>query len=295
MEFRQLRVFLALAREGNFTRAAERVNLSQPALTQRIRALEQELGVPLFVRTAKGAELTPAGEALRPAAEQLLDDAALTVQRVRRAGGRTDDLLRVAFDHLEFGSLPPLPPLLSAFRERFPAARLDLQRQDPPELERALLEERLDIGFLLGPPLHPDLSFYPLLTGTYRALLPAGHPLAGQDTLTRADLQHQRLLLPLLNTRDDAALLAWLPEVRVVYQGADVASFAGLISAGEGVGLLPSALLHAPGAAGLKVRPLEGAPRWTFGLAWRSKQPTPFGELAQRLIQGLVPQVVVQG
>ncbi|WP_424950055.1 LysR substrate-binding domain-containing protein [Deinococcus sp.] len=292
MELRQLRLFLAVAQEGNFTRAAERVNLSQPALSHRIRGLEDELGVPLFLRTARGAELTPAGEVLRLEAERLLGDAALTVQRVRRAGGRADDHLRVGFDHVEFGSVPPMPILLGAFRERFPEAQVTVQTLEPKALEEALLGERLDIAFLLGPPLRPELGFYPLLHGTYRAVLPGTHRLTEQATLSRSDLRAERLLLPPLNSRNEASLLAWLGEAGRVSRAVDVASFAGLTLAGEGLGLLPSGLLPLSGTAGLSVRPLDQAPGWVFGLAWRTGQPLPFADLAQRLIRPLVPQIV---
>ncbi|WP_425145482.1 LysR family transcriptional regulator [Deinococcus sp.] len=292
VELRQLRLFLALAQEGNFTRAAERVNLSQPALTHRIRALEDELGVPLFLRTSRGTKLTPAGTALLAEAQTLLDTVQLSVERVRRAGGKADEHLRVCFDVVELGSVPPMPLLLSTFRERFPGARMTLQTLRSAELERALLEERLDIAFLFGPPSSSELGFQPLLSGPYRTLLPAAHRLTAGPQTTPTDLKTERLLLPLLNARDEAALLALLPDVRAVHWSAEVASFAGLIAAGEGLGVLPSGLLRSGGAPGLVVRALESAPNWSFGLAWRRQGPPPLAEAGQRLIRQMVPQPI---
>jgi len=210
MDLRQLRLFLAVAEEGNFTRAAILANISQPALTHRIRGLEDELGVTLFTRTPRGALLTPAGETLLEDARHLLDYAALSVGRVRRAGGIHDSTARVGFDFLEFGSVPPMPSLLTAFRERFPEAQVDLQTLSSDKLERALLEERLDIGFALGPPSRPELGFHTLLKGAYQVLLPLRHPFADLGQVTRSALLTQRLLLPRLSTHEDAALLAYL-------------------------------------------------------------------------------------
>ena len=298
MELRQLRLFLAVAEARNFTRAAERVHLSQPALSHRIHQLEDELGVALFERTPRGATLTPAGEALVEDARHLLSYAEASVRRVRRAGGITDDSLRVGFDFVEFGSVPPMPSLLSAFRERFPEAQVNIQTLVSEELEQALMEERLDIGFMLGPPLSKDLSFYALLKGAYKVLLPATHPLAAAEQVSPSELLANRLLLPKLSARDDAALLAFLQRdgkvPKVVYKGADVAAFGGLVAAGEGVAVLPSGLLKGRMELEIVVLHLaEPTPLWTFGLAWRRVKPPFFADLGQHLIAQLVPQPVV--
>jgi DNA-binding transcriptional LysR family regulator len=296
VDLRQLRLFLAVAEEGNFTRAAEQVNLSQPALTHRIRGLEDELGVLLFTRTARGASLTPAGEVLLEDARHLLDYAALSVQRVRRAGGMTENAVRVGFDFVEFGGVPPLPSLLTAFRERFPEAQVSIQTLAGEELERALLEERLDIGFALGPPSRQELGFHALLEGAYQVLVPVGHPLAQFEQVSCSDLLRERLLLPRLSVRDDATLLAYLRgeglEPKVVYKGAEVAAFDGLLAAGEGVAVLPSGIVSSVGV-NRAVRALAGAPSWSFGLMWRTEQPLPIADLGQRLIRQLVPRAVM--
>ena len=297
MEFRQLQLFLAVAEERNFTRAAERAHLSQPALSHRIRGLEDELGVALFDRTPQGATLTPAGETLVEDARHLLGYAEASVRRARRAGGIADDALRVGFDFVEFGSVPPMPSLLGAFRDRFPETQVGIQTLASEALERALTEERLDLGFLLGPPLSAELGFHPLLRGNYKVLLPTTHPLATRPQLPLRELLTNRLLLPRLNGRDDAVLLEHLQRSgtppSVVYKGADVAAFGGLVAAGEGVAVLPSGLLrgHGPGTVVLPLA--EPAPTWVFGLVWRMVKPPFFADLGQRVISGLVPEPVV--
>jgi DNA-binding transcriptional LysR family regulator len=296
MDLKQLRLFLAVAEERNFTRAAERVNLSQPALTYRIHQLEDDLGVLLFERTARGAKLTLAGESLFEDARHLLAQAELSVRRARRAGGMTDDRLRVGFDFVEFGGVPPMPSLLNAFRTRFPEASVNIETLAADDLERAVLEERFDIAFQIGPPSRPELGFHALLKGRYRVLLPATHPLAGQEPITLTELLAERLLLPRLGARDDAILMRYLETSghapKVVYKGAEVAAFAGLLAAGEGVAVLPSGLLREVGV-GLVVRGFEGAPVWSFGLSWRKEKPPFLADLGQKLIRQIVPEAVL--
>ena len=292
-----MRLFLAVAETGNFTRAAERVFLSQPALSHRIRVLEEDLGVSLFERTPRGAVLTQAGKTLLEDARHLLAYVEASVRRARRAGGVTDDTLRAGFDFAEFGSVPPMPSLLGAFRERFPEAEVDIQTLGANELEHALLNETLDIAFLLGPPRDEGLGFHPLLVGAYFALMPTAHLLAAEAEVTPSALRAERLRLPKLNEHNEKALLAWLEPgegaPRVTYRSAEVSALAGLVAAGEGVAVLPSGLLENRVSPSATVRPLaRPAPRWTFGLAWRKEKPPFFGELGQRIIREQVLQPV---
>ncbi|GHF54165.1 DNA-binding transcriptional LysR family regulator [Deinococcus metalli] len=298
MELRHLHVFVAVAETGNFTRAAERVNLSQPALTHRIQQLEDEIGAPLFERTSRGARLTPAGESLLPDARRVLADAKDSVRRAQQAAGLRDGVLRVGFDFVEFGSVGLMPSLLGAFRERFPEAEVRLETKSEDDLERALLDDRLDIAFLLGPPERTELRFWPLLQGEYALLLPATHPLTVHDTVPRGALASVRVLVPRLRARDDAALLTGLgtakPSPHVVSTGAEIAAMTGLVAAGVGVAVLPSGLLTARSGGGTVVRALDGPPLpWVFGMAWRAEQPTPMAHLALRQLRQIGPKPTV--
>lgn len=295
MDLRQLRLFIAVTEERNLTRAAERVNLSQPALSYRIRQLEEELGVALFRRTPRGVELTAAGEALLPDAQQLLSGAEAAIVRVRRAGGLTDDRLRVGFDFIEFGSVGLMPSLLSVFRERYPSAALDLEMLDEDALEQAVSDSRLDIAFLLGPPANRNLQFHPLLRGEYVLVLPAAHPLTLEQTVSRHAIAATRLLLPRLRATDEAALLAWLNtenhQTQVVFKGTNVATLLGLVAAGEGVAVLPSGLAKLQAGTDVVVRSLKAPPlTWTFGLTWHRKNPTGMARLAQQQLRRRVSQ-----
>jgi DNA-binding transcriptional LysR family regulator len=297
VDLRHLRLFIAVAEELNFTRAAERVNLSQPALSQQIRGLEDDLGAPLFLRTARGAVLTPAGDVLLEEARRLLDAADLGVRRVRRAAGLEDRAVRVGFDFVELGSLPPLPSLLTAFRMELPEAQVEIQVLPHDQVERALLEDRLDIAFAFGRPSGSQLSFLPLLEGHYQVLLPEASLLNQAASISPELLAGERLLLPQLSAAAGEALLTALSPAgsppKVVYRGAGIAAFAGLVAAGEGIALLPSALMGNTLAPGLHARPLEQGPGWSFGLMWKTDRPPPITTLGVRLIRHLVPRPVL--
>jgi DNA-binding transcriptional LysR family regulator len=297
VDLRQLQLFVAVAEELNFTRAAERVNLSQPALSHRIRDLEESLGVPLFLRTARGAALTPAGDVLLDDARRLLDTAEQVVRRVRRIGGLDDQVARVGFDFVELGSVPPLPSLLTAFRTQFPDASVEIRVLTSDQVEQALLDDQLDIAFAFGPLRGSTLGFHPLLEGRYQALLPEQHPLSQEESISPFQLVSERLLLPKLSAAaNEALLLALSPEgqiPRVVYRGTGIAAFAGLVAAGEGVALLPAPLIGTVLRPGLAARPIKHGLTWSFGLMWNKSRPPPITEVGLRLIRHLVPRPVV--
>jgi len=117
MDLKQLKLFVAVAEERNFTRAAQRSNLTQPSLTQRIHQLEEELGVTLLHRTPRGAELTEAGQSLLDDAHHVLRYVEQSVRRARQAGGVDDSTLRVAWEFTEYGNVPPMPQVFSKFNE----------------------------------------------------------------------------------------------------------------------------------------------------------------------------------
>jgi DNA-binding transcriptional LysR family regulator len=296
VDLRQLRLFIAVAEELNFTRAAERVNLSQPALSQQIRTLEEDLGGPLFLRTARGAALTPAGDVLLEEAHRLLDAADQSVRLVRRAAGLEDRAARVGFDFVELGSIPPLPSLLTAFRTQFPEAQVDIQVLPHDQVERALLEDRLDIAFAFGSPSGSKLGFHPLLKGRYQVLLPEQSPLNQLEAISPDLLLNERLLLPEFSVAAREALLTAIspagPSPKVVYRGTGIAAFAGVVAAGEGIALLPSALIGNALGPGLQARPLEQGPTWSFGLMWKSDRSPPITAVGVRLIRQLVPRPV---
>src|ERR1700756_1984948 len=186
MELRHLRYFVAVAEELNFTRAAQRLNTAQPSLSQQIQDLEQEIAVPLFIRTKRSVKLTAAGTAF-------LDEARLTLAQSRRAIASARKAAQAGESTLVLGFGPAaeiklFPGTLTSLRASFPKLRLEFRSMTTLQQREALLHKEIDLAFL-RPPIHePSLEAIPVLREQLVAVLPADHPLAGEGPLDFAEL-----------------------------------------------------------------------------------------------------------
>ncbi len=296
MDLKQLKLFVAVAEERNFTRAAQRSNLTQPSLTQRIRQLEEDLGVTLFHRTARGAELTEVGQSLLEDARHVLSYVEQSVRRARQAGGLDDGTLRLAWEFTEYGNVPPMPQLFRKLNEAHPGMVPDSRELLGAAQVHALLNGEVDMGFLSETFVEDTLGFYPLLTDTFQAVLPERHPLAALPEVSLAALATEAFLLHRadLGGRGSASLIDHCRRAgftpRVVYQGIQLQPILGMIAAGRGVGLLRSAVLAMHRPAGVIHRPLAGEPpRWTLGLTWRRESPLPIARALLAAARDVAP------
>ena len=186
MELRHLRYFVAVAEELNFSRAAGRMYLSQPALSQQIRKLEQELGVALFQRTKKHVALTEAGQVLLEGARRVLVLVEQTSRETREVGGAEGRHLRVGFP--EYANHTPVADALQTFRRRYPYVELEEHEtftlQETLQQIDKLHKGTLDIGFMLRPEEDELLEIEHVLDIELVAALPEGHPLAGREVVS---------------------------------------------------------------------------------------------------------------
>jgi DNA-binding transcriptional LysR family regulator len=162
VRYRRLGYFVAVAEELSFTRAAQRLHMAQPPLSQQIALLEREIGTPLFDRSRRTIRLTPAGAALLPEARRLLGDLDETVRMVRGVGEGTTGRLTVGFVPSAINGV--LPDLLREFRATHPAVELTLREMAPDALLRAVHDRRLDVAVLYLPISDPDLAHRRLAT-----------------------------------------------------------------------------------------------------------------------------------
>ncbi|MBA2345049.1 MAG: LysR family transcriptional regulator [Rubrobacter sp.] len=197
MELRHLRYFVAVAEELNFSRAAGRMYLSQPALSQQVRKLELELGVTLFSRTKKHVELTEAGRILLEGARRVLVLVEQTAREAREVGGAEVRHLKVGFP--EYANHTPVADALQTFRRRYPY--VELEEHETLTLQETLLQidklhrGTLDIGFMLKPEEDDHLEIEHVLNIELVAALPKGHPLAERDEISMKELADERLIL----------------------------------------------------------------------------------------------------
>ncbi|CAN5805888.1 LysR family transcriptional regulator [soil metagenome] len=192
-----MKYFVAVAEELNFSRAAGRMYLSQPALSQQIRKLETELGVSLFHRTKNHVELTEAGLALLEGARRVLVLVEQTAREAREVGGAEAPRLKVGFP--EYANHTPIADALQTFRRRYPYVELEEHEtftlQETLQQIDKLRKGTLDIGFMLRPEEEDLISIERVLEIELVAALPEGHPLAGRDEVYMRELSDERLIL----------------------------------------------------------------------------------------------------
>ncbi|MFD7733522.1 LysR family transcriptional regulator [Kitasatospora phosalacinea] len=248
MELRQLEYFVAVAEERNFTRAAERVHISQSGVSAQIRQLERELGAELFDRSARAVTLTVAGKAALEHARQ-----ALTAARaVGQAVGEVTDLVRGS---LRLGmvagcTLTPLFDGLAAFHQAHPGVELALLEGDSEQLTEDVRTGALDLALIGRPAPAPDgLDAHVLLSEPLVAAAPPGHPLLDGGTTTLADLlAHPLVCMPrgtgLRAVLDrDCAARGLTP--RIALEAGAAAAIADLAARGLGVAVLSRSMAAA--------------------------------------------------
>lgn len=285
MELRHLRYFVAVAEELHFGRAAERLHIAQPPLSRQIRDLEEELGVPLFDRVARGIELTPAGRAFLPEARLTLAQAERAQRSAQRAAKGEIGRLRVGFvEAATYSAI--LPNVLGFFRMHLPQIGLSLFEMSSGEQEEAFRDGRIDLGMLDNPP--PDaerwLNVEPVYADPLVAALPESHPLAAAARVTLADLAGDSFVLfprsdvPRLYDEFIASCRAAGFSPRVVQQAAGWHTLAGLVGAGVGTGFVPRSLADArrPGIVYKRVRGLTVAVE--MSAAWKKGDTSPVRE-----------------
>ena len=252
MEIRRLRYFLAVAETGHITRAAEQLGLKQPPLSQQIRALEEELGLALFKRHAKGVTLTDAGRELQTEARRIVDSMALLTQRMQRFAAGRRGLLSIGFTS-SAAAHAFTPRVLRECRSEYPDVDLQISENNAAELIEALAEHRLHFGFLRVPVARPDgLVFETLLTEPAVLALPVDHALAQRYKPTQAvPLEALRGEALILVRRPGAPglyanLLARLEQrgvaVHVVAEVERMMSNINLVASGTGISIVPASM-----------------------------------------------------
>ena len=293
MELRHLRYFVAVAEERHFGRAAERMHIGQPPLSQQIRRLEAELGVELLHRTTRRVELSSAGELLLERARAIIAASDLAAEDCRRAAAGEVGRLSVGFTGSTTYSL--LPRVVRALRDGLPGIKLELHGEmiTPAQVE-GLLGGRLDLGFLRPPVRSRELDVEVILSEPLVAILPARHRLAEADEVRVEDLADEPFVVWAAGLRTslgdlvDEACAEHGFSPRVEMEVTETATLVSFVAAGIGVSLVPASV-SGMAVAGAVYRPLAGAPpRAQIAIARRADPPPPVLERALRVVQTAV-------
>lgn len=260
MELRQLAHFEVIAEESHFGRAGKRLSVAQPALTRQIQQLERELGVQLFDRSHRRIRLTEAGQALLVEARELLAKAEQAKDAARRAARGETGRITVAF--VGSATYSPLPLILRSFRERFPRVHLLLDEMDSAGQGAALMDRRVDVGFLRTSLDDPGLVSETLLREPIVVALPQGHAFSRRPAVPLKALAAEPFVLFHRSQQPgyaDVVLAVCAAagfQPRLAQAATEVQTAIGLVGAGFGVCLVPQAVsgLRRPGVV---YRPLE--------------------------------------
>ena len=274
---RQLEYFRAVARELHFTRAAATLHIAQPALSQHIRKLEQQIGLPLFERDKHRVELTPAGAALLDHAERILADVAAVDQELRDWAGGIRGRIRLGTAR---GLASRLAQTLSGFCAVHPAIDLELREETTEEMLADLLSGRLDAATLAAQPVADGrLRSRPLGSEPLVLVSGASGPFARRRRIPLTALDGVDLAIYGPGSAVGAIILSALADAgvapRIRFQTREYNTARILASAGLAVAILPRSVAEEPGHAVRIVR-LTPEPTWAPVLAWSAeRRPAP--------------------
>lgn len=246
MDLRHLRYFIAVAEELNFTRAADRLHIAQPPLSQQIRQLEEELGVTLLHRTKRHVELSEAGQVFLDHARQILRSTEVAAVQARRA--QRGEIGRLSVGFFEHMSYTLLPPIFRAYRERFPDVDMDVRWFPVIGQADALRRGDVDISFMRPGTDSEDITTEVLVTEPFVIAVPASHPFATEDSLSLRDCAAERFVMYTPHLAPDfhdmilrmCATAGFTP--RVALEVGQVYTCLGLVSSGIGLAFVPSSV-----------------------------------------------------
>ena len=293
LELRHLRYFVAVAEELHFGRAALRLHLAQPPLSQQIRKLEEILGHRLFARTSRAVRLTAAGEVFLDRARRTLRTVGEDMAEARSVGRGEIGSLRVGF--IGSSMLTQIPSMLGRYRREHPKADLQLREAMSSQIMQSLLDGAVDVGFLRdGGPL-PGLEVETLFSEPFVAVLPASHPLAGRKTISAAALRAE----PFVFFPQAAGRVAYDRSIsvceehgfrpRIVQEAPQWLTLMRLVGAGLGVSIAPACVerIAAPDAVCVRLSHIHV--RSEIELAWRAGEDraivTTFRQMARKILK----------
>jgi len=272
IDTRLLRYFAAVAAEGNLTRAAAQLFVSQPALTKQIKQLESQLGVRLFTRSRAGMTLTAAGQALADATPAVLARWDQALREAKAAASHAARVLRVGF--MSSAANEATQQIIAAFARRRPGWRVDLQQAAWSDPTAGLASGDVDAALLRLPfPGQDDLRIEVLLTEPRWVVLPAAHPLAARDQICFSDLWDEPFIAAPAETgcwRD-----YWLGTderqghaVRIGAVTNQPDAWLTAIANGDGIALAPESAARYYARPGITYRPVTGITPSQVGVAW---------------------------
>jgi DNA-binding transcriptional LysR family regulator len=279
MEFRQLRYFVTVAEELHFGRAAERLHLTQPALSKQIASLEAELDVQLLARTKRTVNLTAAGQVFWERAKELLLQANEAIEVAKRTARGELGHLSVGFTSIAAHTV--LPELVRWFRDRFPEVELNMQELPTEAQFIALNQRQIDVAFLHPPIDDRGLELHPISEENFLAVLPKHHRLLQYDRIPLSAFANEPLII---HPRQEGPVIydgfvklceqsGFYPQI--VQESISLQTRVCLVAAGIGITFVSESVRSLVGESAV-CRPLADCPiKLEFAAAWRQDSTNP--------------------
>jgi DNA-binding transcriptional LysR family regulator len=273
MELRHLTYFVAVADRLNFSRAAEDLHVAQPAISQQIHALEQELGSPLFERIGRRVQLTDAGKALLPRAREILSAVETARNEIRDQGALLKGSVKLGAPPTV--SVNVLPVQLTAFEHRYPGLDVTLRESGTDSLLKYVEQGLLDLAIVATDVLPATVDWAPFLEENYVVAVAENHPLCGRESISMTELTDEAFLLfpegyKLREVTLNACRTAGF-EPKVALDGGGTQTTLRFVAAGLGVAIVPElALKNTPNICVLRVS--DQNLHRSLGIVWRKSQ-----------------------
>lgn len=273
MEFRQLQYFLAVAEELNFSRAAERLRITQPPLSLQIQNLEKELGIPLFYRNNRHVELTDSGKVFFDEIRKIFNHLNLAVEIAQRTHHGEIGKLTVGF--VGSATYDILPSVLREFRSLYPDVQVQLLEMSTPTQIEALLQEEIDVGVLRPPVRNNAICTQIISTASCVLAVPRQHPLVKRKNISLTDLNPYPFVI--LSRKTWAGLydeIIGLCNPIIQQEALEFQTVIGLVAAGLGIAVVPQSAmnLHTQDVVYLDLK--GQLPVASMGISWRQNNPS---------------------
>lgn len=292
IDFLGLEAFLSIADHGSFHRAAANLNLSQTALSHRMKKLEDDLGIKLLTRTTRHVALTPAGVELLPKARRLMADISTSFEELRLQGKARQEKLTI-------GCLPTiavhyLPPLLGRLRKSFPDLNVRVLDNSKLEIAEKVQSGEAEFGITIVAADRWDLEITPLMKEPFVLVCPKAHPLASQKAVSWSSLKGEPLVRVSTQTGNrqliDDALGPRREEMSWRYEVQHIVSALGLVRASLGLTVVPQLAVNVDESPGLVAVPLRN-PSISRTLGVVARRGVPLSPAADALLALLRKQM----
>ena len=277
IETRQLRYFIAVAEEKHFGRAAEKLRMAQPPLSQQIKQLETALSATLLNRSTRSVELTPAGELLLERGRRIIDELDSISATIKRFGQGLEGILRIAFTGTSTYGI--MPRVVRRASQAFPGLSLEVSGENlTPQMISGLEANRFDIAILRPPFSSTQIEHTVVMSERLVAAVPAGSSLAQRNELFMTDLADQEFVgYPSNSTVSQALSAAWLKrevQPNTTQTVSETSTLLSLVAAGVGIALVPESATSIQ-IGGTHFIAVRDAPSVELAIAWRKDDSSP--------------------